>query len=148
MKKGFTLIELLVVIAIIGILAAIVLVNLNAARQNAQNTSAIGSLSSMRAAAELEATAGGNYPDHICETDGPLANLVTAVTDIVGTAAYVCGNGETGPGGGTGNVSAWAAEIELLPSDSDEYFCVDSSGFAGPSNGGLEATDSACTPEA
>jgi prepilin-type N-terminal cleavage/methylation domain-containing protein len=58
MRKGFTLIELLVVIAIIGILSAIVIVNLNSARNKSQDT-AIKAQS-----AQLKNTAAVYYDDN------------------------------------------------------------------------------------
>ena len=63
-KSGFTLIELLVVIAIIGVLAAVVLVSLNTARQRGRDAKRLADLDAVRLALEVYADQNGNvYPD-------------------------------------------------------------------------------------
>ncbi|KKW23296.1 MAG: hypothetical protein UY70_C0030G0015 [Candidatus Kaiserbacteria bacterium GW2011_GWB1_52_6] len=62
--EGFTLIELLVVIAIIGLLASIVLVSLNAARQKSRDARRISDLKQFQNALELYANDNnGTYPN-------------------------------------------------------------------------------------
>ncbi len=61
-KRGFTLIELLVVIAIIGILSAVVLASLNAARGRARDSERVSGLTQMRTAIELYYNDNGVYP--------------------------------------------------------------------------------------
>lgn len=81
-KKGFTLIELLVVIAIIGILATIVLVSLNTARQKARDTRRIGDLRQIALALEMyyDDNSMTGYPgDAEAATCDDWAAMVTAI---------------------------------------------------------------------
>lgn len=62
LPKGFTLIELLVVVSLIGILATLVLANLNAARQRGRDAQRKSDLKSIQSALQLYYNDYGKYP--------------------------------------------------------------------------------------
>jgi len=80
-KRGFTLIELLVVIAIIGILATIVLVSLNTARQKARDTRRISDLRQVALGLEMYYDDNSSYPSVTgCTAANWTGTMTTAIS--------------------------------------------------------------------
>ncbi|MCG2699713.1 prepilin-type N-terminal cleavage/methylation domain-containing protein [Candidatus Parcubacteria bacterium] len=132
-KKGFTLIELLVVIAIIGILAAIVFVNVSSARSKAKDAGIKGNLASIPATAELKYDTASSYAT-VCTTaaDGKQAFDAAAVqgkTTTCGATAYSCCNSAA---------TTYVACVELNAT-AGKGWCIDNTGAK------KEITNTACT---
>ena len=118
-KRGFTLIELLVVIAIIGILATIVIVNVNSARNKAKDAAVKGSIDSIRVAAELFYDGTGNQTyTNVC-SDADVAKALTAADNNNSTEVTDCNSSAT----------EWVACGGLAGDNVNDY-CVDFKGNA------------------
>ena len=114
-KRGFTLMELLVVVAIIGILAAIVMVSLNTARNKGKNGAVKAQMAQLRSAAEMFSEDNSGSFTGWC-ADGETAKISAGVVNS-GGASFSCNESS----------SAWAAEAALAGTAAG-YWCVDSSG--------------------
>ncbi|MBP6868498.1 MAG: type II secretion system protein [Candidatus Pacebacteria bacterium] len=134
--RGFTLIELLVVIAIIGILSAVILPSLNAARSKGVDSSVRSNLSIINAQAALYfdvnskyatadisgtagscATASSMYADQ--RISAAIAGATSAVTGAIEGTHYRC----TALSGADGK---WAISSRLT---TGAFWCVDSTGM-------------------
>ena len=117
-KRGFTLIELLVVIAIIGILATIVIVNVNTARNRANDVAIKAALDQVRTQAELYYDTNSSSYDLLS---------TTVPTDMATIGAAITSNGGTNFTVYEIN-TAYCAEATLKTLTE---WCVDSTGYAG-----------------
>ena len=164
MMKGFTLIELLVVITIIGILATIVIVNLNSTRGRGQDAAIKEQMSQIRSIIAIyysdnfgyTAGATGGIAPTACITAAGAANAAFASTafndaDFVKSSAGILRNSSVVPqcqiAANTQKSQSWVMWAKLRVNTTD-WWCVDSSGSSQQVTGTLSTPPASVTDAA
>ena len=143
---GFTLIELLVVVAIIGILASVILANLNSARVKGSDVAIKAALANSRSQAQLFYETGQVFTDVCTAADGIGPMVLNAAQKLNATPAAIGDNAQAFAYDNTGLVAghsvchdsaeAWAAIVSLKqPATASSGWCVDSSGASKEATG-------------
>ena len=129
-QKGFTLIELLVVIAIIGILAAVLLVNLASTRNSAKDAAVRLEMGQLRTAMESFNSSGTSYVGGFASAEP--ARLITSISGKAAAAST-----------GLESIPAWCRRVSLNVAGA---WCVDSTGYSGVplAAGDCAGVDSTC----
>lgn len=146
--RGFTLIELLVVIAIIGILSSVVLASLNTARNKGADAAIKSNLSAARAEAEIYYDTNSNsYGGGVSVTGGAgvcqnSASVANNIGDSVQAAITASGDGTLATRCYASN-TVWAAHVRMK-SNTAEYYCVDSTGYAATTTSATASSDGVC----
>jgi prepilin-type N-terminal cleavage/methylation domain-containing protein len=139
-NKGFTLIELLVVIAIIGLLATIVIVNINGSRNKSYNVAIKSGLDQTRKQAELWHNGNG--------INGYL-NLATSSQDATkGVNMLLIYNSIIANNSAANfkiysNATSYCA-VATLKGNGAGNWCVDYKGYAGASSSNCTAPGNRC----
>ena len=122
-RDGFTIIELLVVIAIIGVLAAIVLINVTRYIDKGKDAAAKGDLATLFTNAITYYNTNGSFDGVSSDTD--YQNVLNSLLgEKMGYAVTVeCDNSDDC----SDSDQEWCASIQEK-ADSSIYYCVDSRG--------------------
>ncbi len=122
-KAGFTLIELLVVIAIIGLLASVVLVSVNSARQKSRDAKRLADINQIAKALELFYNDAAAYPTCSTSCSQSTPSQIMGIGSAGGTGTLSAITSVTGPSGKT-LTPTYVTGVPQAPTPADGTLCT------------------------